>query len=168
MTRQLTIPAQQAQHYPVAAQSATGFDSPNHKAHQRPSTDARRFFIACCVVAGDCLPVLWRAVRGGRKACRSLCRSVNRVPSAPPFDSEVADPKSHKDPAMSHDTLAAPSRFAVRIAHHFGEIADTLDWDHVRWLALETCLRASGKPAESLTLGDVQRAIAAVATEAAQ
>lgn len=69
---------------------------------------------------------------------------------------------------MSHDTLAAPSRFAVRIAHHFGEIADTLDWDHSRWLALDACLQASGKPAESLTLGEVQRAIATVATEAAQ
>ncbi|WP_282296171.1 hypothetical protein [Stenotrophomonas sp. PS02289] len=69
---------------------------------------------------------------------------------------------------MSHDTLAAPSRFAIRIAYHFGEIADTLDWDHPRWLALDACLQASGKPAESLTLGDVQRAIAAVATEAEQ
>nr|WP_232515043.1 hypothetical protein [Xanthomonas citri] len=36
---------------------------------------------------------------------------------------------------MSHYTLIAPTRFSVRIAHHFGEIADTLDWDHSRWLA---------------------------------
>lgn len=69
---------------------------------------------------------------------------------------------------MSHDTLAAPSRFAVRIAHHFGEIADTLDWDHSRWLALDACLQASGKSPESLTLAEVQHAIAAAAQEAAR
>jgi len=69
---------------------------------------------------------------------------------------------------MSYDTLAAPSRFAVRIAHHFGEIADTLDWDHTRWLALDACLQVSGKPPEALTLGEVQQAIAAAAQEAAR
>ena len=46
---------------------------------------------------------------------------------------------------MSLDTLTAPSRFAVRIAHHFGEIADTLDWDHSRWLTLDVRLQATGK-----------------------
>jgi len=69
---------------------------------------------------------------------------------------------------MSHDTLAAPSRFAVRIAHHFGEIADTLDWDHSRWLALDACLQVAGKAPEALTLGEVQQAIAAAAQEAAR
>ncbi|OBU53744.1 hypothetical protein [Stenotrophomonas maltophilia] len=69
---------------------------------------------------------------------------------------------------MSHDTLAAPSRFAVRIAHHFGDIADTLDWDHSRWLALSVRLDASGKAPDALTLGEVQHAIAATVQEAAR
>ncbi|MFK3844652.1 hypothetical protein [Stenotrophomonas sp. NPDC078853] len=69
---------------------------------------------------------------------------------------------------MSNDTPAAPSRFAIRIAHHFGEIADTLDWDHSRWQALDACLQTTGKSVESLTLGEVQHAIATAAQEAAR
>jgi hypothetical protein len=69
---------------------------------------------------------------------------------------------------MSLDTLAAPSRFAVRIAHHFGEIADTLDWDHSRWLALDVRLRATGKAPEALTLAEVNAAITATVREAAR
>lgn len=164
----LTTDARRGQDCAVAAQSATGFDSPNPEAHQRPSTDARRFFIACCVVAGHCLPVLWRAVRGGRKACRSSGRSVNRVPFATSFDSAVVDLNLPEDPAMSHDTLAAPSRFATRFAHYIGEVADTLDWDHSHWLALTVRLDATGKAPEALTLGEVQHAIAATVQEAAR
>jgi len=69
---------------------------------------------------------------------------------------------------MSLDTLAAPSRFAVRIAHHFGEIADTLDWDHSRWLALDVRLQATGKAPEALTLAEVNAAITATVREAAR
>lgn len=54
---------------------------------------------------------------------------------------------------MSHDALAAPTRFATRIAHHLGEIADTLDWDHCRWLVLTARLEATGKAPDALTLG---------------
>lgn len=60
---------------------------------------------------------------------------------------------------MSHDTAAAPTRFAARLAHHFGLIADTLDWNHIDWLALIVMLEAAGKPADALTLGDIQAAI---------
>lgn len=69
---------------------------------------------------------------------------------------------------MSFETKAAPSRFAVRIAHHFGEIANTLDWDYSRWLALDVRLQAIGKAPEVLTLAEVQEAIAATAQEAAR
>ncbi|HDX0787787.1 TPA: hypothetical protein RNT04_003039 [Stenotrophomonas maltophilia] len=69
---------------------------------------------------------------------------------------------------MSLDTLAAPSRFATRIAHHLGEIADTLDWDHSRWLALTARLEATGRAPEALTLDEVQHAIAATIQEAAR
>lgn len=69
---------------------------------------------------------------------------------------------------MSHDTCVAPSRFSARIAHLFGEIADTLDWDHSRWLALDVRLQAAGKVPEALTLDEIQHAIAATAQEAAQ
>ena len=156
----LTSPAGAGQHPPVAAQSATGIGVPNPKAHQRPSTDARRFSIARCVVMGGCLPVLWRAVRGGRKAHRfPLGRQTNRVPSATPIGLGEADPNLPKDPAMSNDTAAAPLRLAARIANHFGLIADTLDWNHADWLALAATLEAAGKPADALTLGDIQAAI---------
>ena len=60
---------------------------------------------------------------------------------------------------MSHDTATAPKRFAARLAHHFGLIADTLDWNHIDWLALTAKLEAVGKPADALTLGDIQAAI---------
>lgn len=69
---------------------------------------------------------------------------------------------------MSHDTLAASSRFAARIAHHLGEIADTLDWDHCRWLALTARLEATGKAPDALTLGEVQHAIVASVQGAAR
>lgn len=69
---------------------------------------------------------------------------------------------------MSNDTLAAPSRFATRIAHHLGEIADTLDWDHSRWLALTARLEVAGKAPEALTLAEVQHAIRATEQEAAR
>ncbi|MDN8662398.1 hypothetical protein [Stenotrophomonas indicatrix] len=69
---------------------------------------------------------------------------------------------------MSHDTLAAPSRFATRFAHYIGEVADTLDWDHSHWLALTVRLDATGKAPEALTLGEVQHAIAATVQEAAR
>ena len=75
---------------PVAANSATGFDSPSHKAHMRPSPDAGAFSLPTSP-DGRSQPGSWRAVRGSRKARRSLCRSVNRVPSATPFDSGLAD-----------------------------------------------------------------------------
>ena len=60
---------------------------------------------------------------------------------------------------MSNDTAAAPLRLAARIAHHFGLIADTLDWNHADWLALTATLEAAGKPAEALTLGQIQAVI---------
>ena len=60
---------------------------------------------------------------------------------------------------MSNDTAAAPLRLAARIAHHFGLIADTLDWNHADWLALAATLEAAGKPAEALTLGQIQAVI---------
>jgi len=97
-----------------------------------------------------------------------LCRQTNRVPSVTSIGLEAADSNLHKESAMSHDTLAAPSRFAARIAHHLGEIADTLDWDHCRWLALTARLEATGKAPDALTLGEVQHAIAATIQEAAR
>lgn len=69
---------------------------------------------------------------------------------------------------MSLDTRVAPSRFSICIAHHFGQIADTLDWNHTRWLALDVHLQAAGKAVEALTLGEIERAIAAASQEFAR
>ncbi|GEM_PF-6602751 len=132
----LTTLMSQAQDGRVAAQSATGIGVPNQKAHQRPSTDVRRFFVACVIVAGDCLPALRRAVCGGRKAHRfPFDRHANRASSATPIGVGAADPTSQKDPFMSHDTQAASSRIAAFVAHHSQEIHLLQGWTHSNWCA---------------------------------
>ena len=58
---------------------------------------------------------------------------------------------------------AATPRFAGNprraIAAAFGEIANTLDWNHHAWLALMVKLEATGKTINELTLADVVAAI---------
>lgn len=83
--RALTVVFSKVQHAIVAAKSATGICSPYCcKAHQRPSSDARRFpFWPVASTMGVFSPVLWRAVYGGRKACRlpySGLQTVYRPP----------------------------------------------------------------------------------------
>jgi len=63
---------------------------------------------------------------------------------------------------MSDDTRAAPGNPRRAIAAAFGEICNTLDWNHDAWLALMAKLEAAGKPAPSLTLAEVTAAIDAV------
>lgn len=60
---------------------------------------------------------------------------------------------------MSLDTQVAPSNPVRAIAAAFGEIANTLDWNHRAWLALMAKLQATGKPVTSLTLAQVVAAI---------
>ena len=96
------------QHTAVAAKSATGCGSPNPEAHKRPSHDVRRFLFAGIVRAGaHVMAVLWRAVRGGRKARRSSGRSTNRVPSVTSFGSEVAVSQNPEDHAMNQQIASA-------------------------------------------------------------
>lgn len=83
--RALTAVFSRGQHDIVAAKLATGICSPNCcKAHQRPSSDARRFlFWPVASTMGVFSLVLWRAVHGGRKACRlpySGLQTVYRPP----------------------------------------------------------------------------------------
>jgi len=73
----------------AAAQSAAGFCSPSPTAHMRPSPDAGAFFAPASDGRGP--NALRRAVRGSRKARRSVGRSANRVPSATLFCSGLAD-----------------------------------------------------------------------------
>lgn len=91
----------------VAAKSATGFDSPSPTAHMRPSPDAGAFLLPAS--DGRSQPVQWRAVRGSRKARRSVGRSVNRVPSATPFDSGLADSTTYGVRTMNRSAIAAPA-----------------------------------------------------------
>ncbi|AZR35769.1 hypothetical protein [Xanthomonas vasicola] len=63
---------------------------------------------------------------------------------------------------MPYDAQEAPANAARQIAHYFGLIADTLDWNHTAWLALQAKLQATGKAIHALTLADVAAAIAAV------
>lgn len=62
---------------------------------------------------------------------------------------------------MSNDTQGAPASAARQVAHYFGLIADTLDWNQTDWLALGARLEAFGKPVHALTLADVEMAVAA-------
>ncbi len=64
---------------------------------------------------------------------------------------------------MPNDAQGAPASAARQIAHYFGLIADTLDWNHGDWLALAARLQAHGKPVHALTLADVEAAVAATA-----
>ncbi len=98
----------------VAAQSATGIGVPNQKAHQRPSTDARRFFIAR-IVAGACRPVLWRAVRGGRKAHRVLLAGTPTAYRPPPrLASGWRIPKHKRNPACLTTHMKHPRLWHTR------------------------------------------------------
>lgn len=62
---------------------------------------------------------------------------------------------------MPKRTRVAPASAARQIAHYFGLIADTLDWNHTEWLALAARLEACGKPVHALTLADVEKAVTA-------
>ena len=73
----------------------------------RPSPDVGAFLLPAS--DGRSQPVQWRAVRGSRKARRSSCRSVNRVPSATPFDSGLAVTQLHEDRTMNRSAIAAPA-----------------------------------------------------------
>ncbi len=163
----LTSALERSNYYCVAAQSATGIGVPEHEAHQRPSIDAWRFFIAR-IDAGVYRPSLWRAVRGGRKAHRSSCRHANRVPSVTPIGVGMTDFPKHEETRMSYDAKEAPANAARQIAHYFGLIADTLDWNHTAWLALQAKLQAMGKAPEALTLADVEAAITSINADLAE
>lgn len=60
---------------------------------------------------------------------------------------------------MSHDTPVASSNPRRAIAAAFGEIANTIDWNHAAWLALMAKLQAVDKPVMALTLAEVVEAI---------
>ncbi|HYG07441.1 MAG TPA: hypothetical protein VD865_13690 [Stenotrophomonas sp.] len=66
---------------------------------------------------------------------------------------------------MSYDAQEAPANAARQIAYYFGLIADTLDWKHEAWLALNAKLQACGKAPHALTLADVRAAVDAVRGE---
>lgn len=66
---------------------------------------------------------------------------------------------------MSYDAQEAPANAARQIAYYFGLIADTLDWKHDAWLALNAKLQAAGKAPHALTLAAVQAAVEAVRAE---
>ncbi|WP_184231565.1 hypothetical protein [Xanthomonas arboricola] len=66
---------------------------------------------------------------------------------------------------MSYDTQEAPASAARQIAHFFGLIANTLDWNHAAWLSLMARLEGTGKAVHFLTLADVEAATRAVDAE---
>ncbi len=63
---------------------------------------------------------------------------------------------------MSYDAQEAPASAARQIAYFFGLIANTVDWNHAAWLALLARLESTDKASHTLTLADIETAIAAV------
>lgn len=63
---------------------------------------------------------------------------------------------------MRNDTQATSADSPARqIAFYFGAIANTLDWTHDQWLALNARLQVSGAPIGELTLHQVHVVIQA-------
>lgn len=60
---------------------------------------------------------------------------------------------------MSNDSLAAPTRVAVHLAHYFGDISDSLEWNSSAWVDLEKRLAATTRPLDSLTIGEIMQAL---------
>jgi len=61
---------------------------------------------------------------------------------------------------MPNDSLAAPTRVTVRLAHYFGDISDSLEWNSSAWVELEERLAATTRPLDSLTIGEIMQALA--------
>lgn len=60
---------------------------------------------------------------------------------------------------MPNDSLAAPTRVTVHLAHYFGDISDALEWNSSAWVGLEERLAATTKPLDSLTMGEIMQAL---------
>lgn len=163
MSALLTHTVDQSDYLPVAAQSATGFSGPICGGESRIEHALRLFSCLCS-------PVFYgrpggEAVRPA--GCRS--RSANPVRSSTSFSGVVGGSLTElRAPTMSYDAQEAPASAARQLAHYFGQIADTLDWNHTAWLALQAALQALGKAPEALTLADVAAAIASINADLAE
>lgn len=164
---QLTTLMSSEQHSHVAHKTATGIAVPQPRRTSAHRSMLGAFFCPLCRRGRLSTDSTAGGARGP-KGPPVLGRYCNRVSSATLIAVGAADSTFSEEFSMSHDSCAVPSRFSARIAHHFGEIADTLDWDHSRWLALDVRLQATGKAPETLTLDEIQHAIATTAQEAAQ
>lgn len=60
---------------------------------------------------------------------------------------------------MSNDSLAAPTRVTVHLAHYFGDISDSLEWNSSAWVELEERLAATTRPLDSLTIGEIMQVL---------
>ncbi|CAD0337882.1 hypothetical protein CFBP2533_25790 [Xanthomonas hortorum pv. pelargonii] len=125
-------------------------------------------FFSPGVRSGASLPVLWRAVRGGRKARRFL---ESGTPTRTVRHPDWRRGGGFQSTQGIHHALRRSRSAGQRrrqIAHYFGLIADTLDWNHTAWLALQAKLQAMGKAPEALTLADVEAAISSINADLAE
>lgn len=158
----LTVPQGRSNYYTVAAKSATGIGVPNlHGAtapiERCPALFSRPAFVrarACQFYGGRCV--------GAARPTGSVCPVRQPAPSATPIGVGEADSNQYTESRMSYDAQEAPAAAARQIAHYFGLIANTLEWNHAAWLSLMARLGVTGKAIHTLTLSDVETAIAAV------
>ncbi len=61
---------------------------------------------------------------------------------------------------MTSANLSAPTRVTVHLAHYFGDISDSLEWNSSAWVELEERLAATTRPLDSLTIGEIMQALA--------
>lgn len=59
---------------------------------------------------------------------------------------------------MPTHLFPSPS-LSSRLAWHFGRISDSLEWEHLNWLALVSRLEAIGRAPDALTLIEIQQAL---------
>lgn len=165
----LTSTQERSNHYRVAAKSVTGISLLISQGAPAPIDRCTALFyrpafaraLACQFYGGR---YVGAARPAGSLSPVRLTRAVRHLRLA----SAVADSNELKESTMSYDAQEAPANAARQIAHFFGLIADTLDWNHTAWLALQAKLQAIGKAPEALTLADVKAAISSINADLAE
>jgi hypothetical protein len=57
---------------------------------------------------------------------------------------------------MTAESSASSLAFTSRLAHYFGAIADSLEWDHSSWVGLCSQLQLVRRNPGELTLSEIQ------------
>lgn len=128
----------------IAAQSATGIGLPITQAHQRPSIDARRFFVARH--RAGCVLAMFMA-GGTRGASAPPVPESGRPTRAVrhPAWSRVGGLQSTQEFCMYYDTQGVSASAAGRFGRHFNLTASALEWNRAASLNMRPSLAGTSK-----------------------